>query len=136
MGRIKSENFSLPQNAFVRFNHCLANPARLAILEYLLSRKSSTLSDVLQAINLGNDALRKHLKELVETGFARYDIVRGIPLFKANYLTFEKWLRMVNQMHRSFLELEAGHPAQPFSIDNIDPEDIEDELEEIRWEKE
>ncbi len=135
MGRIKSENFSIKQNAFVIFNHCLANPARLAIVEYLLSRKSSPLPDILEAVNLGDDAIRKHLRDLVETGFVQINFVRGVPMYYAHYPGFLKWSKMVNNMHAKFMDLLDGHPQRPVDTDKEDLPLSEVDMEKIRAEQ-
>ena len=118
MGRIKTENFNARQNRFARFNQSLANPARIAILEFILSRKYSTASHVIEAIDLGDPSVRQHLKELVDIGFVLASNVRGHVLYRANHPVFSEWFKLINQLNWMFLQEE--NIEQPFDWKNLD----------------
>lgn len=131
MGRIKSENFSAAQNRFAEFNRCLSSPARIAILEYLLSRKTSTGSHVVRAVKLGEGAVRQHLKELVRVGFVEIQITGGVSLYKANHNIFLQWEKMIRHMSSNYFALAEGQPWRCMSIEERDALDFENEIKRL-----
>ena len=132
MGRTKSGNYSAEQLRFASFNRCLANPARIAILEFLLSRKSTTALDLIEAIDLEQSTVRGHLKIIVSSGLAKEVVYSTGILYKANYEGFQKWYRMLGNMRFKFIDLEEGRPSPVFDINKVDLSIWDDELEGIK----
>ncbi len=115
MGRTKKEKFSAAQNAFGAYNNCLSSPARVAILEFLLSRRRSTALQVIEAIDLNQVTVRKHLEHLVNSGFAKMQMQSGAILYSADREGFEKWYEIVGTLRSRFLGPEEQVSGQSIS---------------------
>lgn len=64
MGISKTENFSDRQNEVASLLKALAHPARIAIVEYLLSVDSCICGDIVNHLPLAQPTVSQHLKEL------------------------------------------------------------------------
>ena len=131
MGRIKSENFSDSQNRFADFNRNLSSPARIAIMEFLLTRRTSTGSDVVHAVQLGEGAVRQHLKALIRSGFVEIYIGASVPLYKANHAVFLQWEKMLRHMSSNYFALAEGEPWKRMSKEEIDAEEFNAQIKQL-----
>ena len=66
MGVTKIENYSNRQNEIAVFAKALGHPARIAILEYLLSINSCICGDLVNELPLSQATVSQHLKALKE----------------------------------------------------------------------
>ena len=128
MGRTKTEKFSNEKNAFAVLNQCLANPARLLLLEHLMSRRRSSAGQLIEAVDLDEVTVRKHLDQLVRIGFAEVHIGEGTAMYSLNFRMFEKWYRKVQFYYMLFIDLRAGQPRKPFDLKKAEEELLLDEL--------
>lgn len=64
MGVSKSESFSVAQNNMANVFKALSHPARIAIVEYLLSVESCICGDIVNELPLAQPTISQHLKEL------------------------------------------------------------------------
>ena len=64
MGASKSDFFSAEQNELAIIFKALANPARIAIVDYLLSVDSCICGDIVNELPLAQPTISQHLKEL------------------------------------------------------------------------
>ena len=74
MGTTKTDNFSTAQNRLARLAKALGHPARIAILEQLLQRKSCICNDLVDELPLSQSTISQHLKELKEVGIIKGEI--------------------------------------------------------------
>ena len=74
MGASKSESFSEIQNELGMLFKALANPARVAIIEYLLSVDTCICSDIVNVLPLAQPTVSQHLKELKNAGIIKGSI--------------------------------------------------------------
>ena len=74
MGASKSESFSEIQNELGMLFKALAHPARVAIIEYLLSVDTSICSDIVNVLPLAQPTVSQHLKELKNAGIIKGSI--------------------------------------------------------------
>lgn len=68
MGLTKSQIFSREQNQLAGIFRVLANPARIAILEYLSRQQGCICNDIVEEIGLAQPTVSQHLKELKQSG--------------------------------------------------------------------
>jgi DNA-binding transcriptional ArsR family regulator len=73
MGLTKSYHFSDQQNDIANFAKILSNPARIAIIEFLLENKSCICGDIVDVLPLAQATVSQHLKELKNMG-----IIKGV----------------------------------------------------------
>ncbi|EMY3552660.1 winged helix-turn-helix transcriptional regulator [Flavobacterium psychrophilum] len=64
MGASKSESFSEDQNELATLFKALSHPARVAIIEYLLSVNTCICGDIVNVLPLAQPTVSQHLKEL------------------------------------------------------------------------
>ncbi len=64
MGITKSQIFNDQQNELAAIFRVLANPARIAILEYIGSQQACICNDIVEHIGLAQPTISQHLKEL------------------------------------------------------------------------
>lgn len=64
MGITKSDFFTDEQNELAQMFKALAHPARIAIVDYLLSVDSCICGDIVNELPLAQPTISQHLKEL------------------------------------------------------------------------
>ena len=64
MGVSKTEGFTEKQNELAIFFKALSHPARIAIIEYLLTVESCICGDIVNELPLAQPTVSQHLKEL------------------------------------------------------------------------
>ncbi|GAB3574081.1 metalloregulator ArsR/SmtB family transcription factor [Spirosoma luteolum] len=74
MGVTKTEIFTTEQNRLADLAKAFAHPARVAILQLLISRKACICGDLVDELNLAQATVSQHLKELKRIGIIRGDI--------------------------------------------------------------
>lgn len=68
MGATKTEHFTVKQNEVASMAKALGHPARIAIVEHLLSVNSCICGDIVNEIPLAQPTISQHLKELKNAG--------------------------------------------------------------------
>lgn len=74
MGVSKTEQFTEHQNEMAQLMKALAHPARIAIVEYLLSVDACICNDIVGEIGLAQPTVSQHLKELKNAGIIKGEI--------------------------------------------------------------
>lgn len=64
MGASKSDSFSIEQNEMANLFKALAHPARIAIVDYLLTVDTCICGDIVEVLPLAQPTVSQHLKEL------------------------------------------------------------------------
>ncbi|UWX55318.1 metalloregulator ArsR/SmtB family transcription factor [Maribacter litopenaei] len=64
MGVTKTQIFNEKQNELAVILRVLANPARIAILEYISKQEACICNDIVDEIGLAQPTISQHLKEL------------------------------------------------------------------------
>ena len=71
MGATKTENFTAQQNQLASLAKALGHPARIAILDYLLTVDSCICGDIVNKLTLAQPTISQHLKELKNVGLIK-----------------------------------------------------------------
>ena len=74
MGATKTEHFTEQQNLIARIAKALGHPARIAIIEYLLSVNECICGDIVNELPLSQPTVSQHLKELRSAGIIKGNI--------------------------------------------------------------
>jgi DNA-binding transcriptional ArsR family regulator len=74
MGATKTEHFTEEQNQIATIAKALGHPARIAIIEYLLSVKECICGDIVNELPLAQPTVSQHLKELKNAGIIKGNI--------------------------------------------------------------
>lgn len=64
MGVTRSDLFTEKQNEFAQIAKVFGHPARLAILEYLLTSETCICGDLVEELGLAQATISQHLREL------------------------------------------------------------------------
>lgn len=120
MGLSKTAYFNPRLNKFARFNHGLAHPARIAMLEYICSHKRCAASELLGSVDLSDATIRQHLKVLVQAGFVMAIPIGSSVVYRANREEFAKWQEFIQQLNWAFKEDPKEPARKPFDWRNID----------------
>jgi DNA-binding transcriptional ArsR family regulator len=74
MGATKNIDYTSRELALARFSKALSHPARIAILDLLLKRKSCICGDIVEELPISQSTVSQHLKELKEAGLIKGEI--------------------------------------------------------------
>jgi predicted transcriptional regulator len=86
MGITKSELFKKRQNRIAHLAKAFDHPARVAIIEHLLSNQTCICNDLVDVLPLSQSTINQHLKELKNIGIIKGEIEGP----KVNYCIDEK----------------------------------------------
>jgi len=71
MGASKSDFFSEEQNELASLFRAISHPARIAIIQYLLSVDTCICGDIVNVLPLAQPTVSQHLKELKNVGIIK-----------------------------------------------------------------
>ncbi len=74
MGKTKTELFSNFQNRMAIMAKALGHPARIAILEHLISKNSCACGDIVEELPLAQSTISQHLKAMKDAGIIKGEI--------------------------------------------------------------
>ena len=74
MGATKTDHFTNEQNQIASLAKALGHPARVAIIEYLMSVDSCICGDIVNELPLAQPTVSQHLKELKNAGLIKGNI--------------------------------------------------------------
>jgi ArsR family transcriptional regulator, arsenate/arsenite/antimonite-responsive transcriptional repressor len=74
MGATKTEHFTDKQNNIAILTKALGHPARIAIIEYLLTVDTCICGDIVNELPLAQPTVSQHLKELKNAGLIKGSI--------------------------------------------------------------
>lgn len=74
MGITKSELFKKRQNRIATLAIAFDHPARVAIIEYLLSHQTCICNDLVNELPLSQSTITQHLKELKQIGIIKGEV--------------------------------------------------------------
>ena len=98
MGLTKTEHFTQEQNDIAILLKALAHPARIAIIEYLLSVDTCICNDIVDEIKLAQPTVSQHLKELKNAGIIQGEIDGKSICYCINPESFKKMEHFIDQI--------------------------------------
>lgn len=98
MGITKTEHFTEEQNEISSLLKALAHPARIAIVEYLLSVDTCICNDIVAEIGLAQATVSQHLKELKNAEIIQGTIEGKSICYCINPKTFKKMEHFIGQI--------------------------------------
>ncbi|MCP4978335.1 MAG: winged helix-turn-helix transcriptional regulator [Maribacter sp.] len=100
MGTTKTQIFNTTQNELATIFKVLANPARIAILQYISSQKACICNDIVEEIGLAQPTISQHLKELKSINLIEGEISGKKVCYCIN---LEKW-KEIQDLFNSFFD--------------------------------
>lgn len=101
MGITKSDQFTEGQNEIAKIAKALGHPARIAILEYLMSVDTCICGDIVNKLPLAQPTVSQHLKELKTAGIIKGSISGNAICYcidEAVILTIENYFSSITKM--------------------------------------
>jgi DNA-binding transcriptional ArsR family regulator len=89
MGATKTEHFTEQQNQIATIAKALGHPARVAIIEYLLSVDTCICGDIVNELPLAQPTVSQHLKELKNAGLIKGNIEGNAICYCIDEKTFD-----------------------------------------------
>lgn len=74
MGATKTEHFTEKQNQIATLAKAIGHPARVAIIEYLMSVNTCICGDIVNILPLAQPTVSQHLKELKNAGLIKGNV--------------------------------------------------------------
>ena len=91
MGASKTDSFSDNQNELATLFKALSHPARVAIIEYLLTVDTCICGDIVNELPLAQPTVSQHLKELKNAGIIKGSIDGTAICYCINEETLKKF---------------------------------------------
>ncbi|MFY7878838.1 MAG: ArsR/SmtB family transcription factor [Lacibacter sp.] len=107
MGTNKAEAFSKKDNRVAGYAKALGHPARIAILNLLLQKKTCICGDIVDELPLSQSTISQHLKELKESGLIK-GTIEGV---KVCYCIDPKEWKAARQVFLSLFDQYASIDA-------------------------
>ena len=98
MGSTKTTHFTNEQNEMAVLAKALGHPARIAIMEYLLSVDACICGDIVNELPLAQATVSQHLKELKNAGLIQGTIEGNATCYCVNETTLEKFNNYLQQL--------------------------------------
>ncbi len=99
MGITKTQIFNSAQNELAVIFKVLANPARIAILQYISKQQSCICNDIVDEIGLAQPTISQHLKELKSIQLIKGEIEGKKVCYCIN---IEKWQEIQELLNAFF----------------------------------
>ena len=90
MGATKTAHFTENQNEIAILAKALGHPARIAIIEYLISVETCICGDIVDELPLAQATISQHLKELKNAGLIQGNVEGNAICYCVNYTTLAK----------------------------------------------
>jgi DNA-binding transcriptional ArsR family regulator len=98
MGATNTEHFTDKQNEIASLTKALGHPARIAILEYLMSVDTCICGDIVNELPLAQPTVSQHLKELKNAGLIKGSIEGNAICYCINEKTIEKLINYFSKI--------------------------------------
>jgi len=89
MGASKTDHFTEQQNRIATIAKALGHPARIAIIEYLISVNTCICGDIVKELPLAQPTVSQHLKELKNAGLIKGNIEGNAICYCIDDTTFD-----------------------------------------------
>lgn len=96
MGASKSTLFTTEQNQLATLAKALGHPARIAILQYLLTVKGCVCGDLVDVLPLSQSTISQHLKELKKVGIITGTIEGASTCYCIDVTTWQETQLLLN----------------------------------------
>ncbi len=100
MGLTKTENFTEAQNELATLLKAIAHPARIAILQQIITANACICGDLVEELGLAQATISQHLKELKSAGIIQ-GTIEGV---KVCYCIAPKTWALLQSQLGSFLD--------------------------------
>ena len=100
MGASKNQIFTAEQNQLASVAKALGHPARIAILQYLISVDACVCGDIVDKIGLAQSTISQHLKELKKVELIQGNIEGTSVCYCLNKTTWKNYQYFFEQFFK------------------------------------
>jgi len=104
VGLTKTELFTETQNELAAYFKVFAHPARIAIVEHLLSANVCINSDLVEELGLAQATISQHLRELKSAGIIQGTIEGTSMSYCINPMTWRKVELIFGNLFRRYIQ--------------------------------
>lgn len=102
MGLTKTEGFTKQKVELAALAKALGHPARIAILQFLATRKACVCGDIVGELPLSQSTVSQHLKELKNAGLIKGEIEGPSVCYCINEKVWSRAQKSLNAFFESF----------------------------------
>ncbi|MBK8443308.1 MAG: winged helix-turn-helix transcriptional regulator [Sphingobacteriales bacterium] len=103
MGASKTEHFTESQNRVANIAKALGHPARIAIIEYLLSVDTCICGDIVNELPLAQPTVSQHLRELKNANIIKGNIEGNAICYCVDENTLQQLQEYITQLYEQIL---------------------------------
>jgi ArsR family transcriptional regulator len=104
MGASKTDQFSKRENEMAQLFKALAHPARIAIVEYLLSVDTCICGDIVDHLPLAQPTVSQHLKELKQAEIIQGSVEGTAICYCINEKTLQKMQKYFGKIESKIVQ--------------------------------
>jgi ArsR family transcriptional regulator len=104
MGITKSDFFTEEQNKIAQWMKALGHPARIAIIQFLLEKKSCICGDIVDELPLAQATVSQHLRELKNAEIIKGNIEGNSICYCLNINTISQIQLFINQLNKDVFD--------------------------------
>jgi DNA-binding transcriptional ArsR family regulator len=104
MGATKTDQFSKRENEMAQLFKALAHPARIAIVEYLLSVDTCICGDIVDHLPLAQPTVSQHLKELKQAEIIQGSVEGTAICYCINEKTLQKMQKYFGKIESKIVQ--------------------------------
>lgn len=108
MGASKTELYTAEQTELAALAKALAHPARIAILQELLQKKSCQCGELVLIIGLAQPTISQHLKELKYAGLIKGSVEGARICYCIDAANWNKQAVLLNSLFQPLPEVESS----------------------------
>ena len=108
MGLTKKESFTDSQNEMAALAKALGHPARIAIIEFLMSVNTCICGDIVKELPLAQPTVSQHLKELKMAGLIKGNIEGNAICYCIDEAAIEKIRTYFNKIATALVQKKDG----------------------------
>ncbi len=108
MGITKSDFFSEVENQQASILKALGHPARLAIVQHLLTVNSCICGDIVDVLPLSQPTISQHLKELKNVGLIKGSVEGNSVCYCLNTEKWQELAQFFGHFHQSLVEKNSS----------------------------
>lgn len=106
MGTTKTDIFTDKQNKLAALFKVLGHPARIAILQHIISQKACICNDLVDVLGLAQATISQHLKELKNSGVIQGTIEGKSVCYCINDTVWKQWETELTLFFDAYVPIE------------------------------
>ena len=107
MGLTKTAEFTKEQNDLSALTKALGHPARIAILQFLIKKKSCICGDIVDELPLSQSTVSQHLRELKNAGLIKGEIEGPSVCYCIDVKAWDSAKKVIGALFESYQDINC-----------------------------